>query len=185
MKIARRAVLRQADMNGDGWRRTRASPESSQRCASYNPDLSTFMITGKARSAFHAGDSYIESRAALFRNAIEAQRFFEARFDPRALACIRYAIKRALAEAGLRPRVRSADYNPAPNVGEQTMVYVIEYVVTFRRERYLYPVEVIAFRRERSVASVWFAMIPSDEGSRPCECEFYEARTVEARLQGS
>jgi hypothetical protein len=186
MKSARRAVLHQGDMNGDGWVRIRPSPEESpHRCATYNPDLSKFTITGDARSAFRGGDSYIESRAALFPNVREAERFFEARFNPRALPCIRDAIKRALLEAGLRPRVRSADYNPAPNVGEQTMVYVIEYVVTARGKRFLYPVDVIAFRRGRSVGSVWFAMIPSADGSRPCECEFYEARKVEARLQGS
>jgi hypothetical protein len=182
MKVARAAVLHQTDMNGDGWVRIRTSSEAGQRCDSYNPDLSRFTVTGKARSAFKGGASYIESRSQLFPDALEAQRYFEARFGPRSLPCDRDAVKRSLAEAGLHPRVLASRYSPAPNVGDQTATYVIEYAVTARGKRFSYPVEVIAFRTSRAVGSVWFVMVPSADGQRPCECEYYEARTVEARL---
>jgi hypothetical protein len=180
--IARAAVLRQSDMNGDGWKRIHPSPDVPQHCASHDPDLSRFTLTGKARSAFKGSASYIESRATLLPSALEAQRYFEANFGPRALGCLRNSVKRALAKAGLQPRLLGARYEGAPNVGDQTSAYVIEYAITAHRKRFRYPVDIIAFRTSRAVGSLWFALIPSSDGQRPCTCEFYEARKVEARL---
>jgi hypothetical protein len=153
-----------------------------QHCASYDPDLSRFTLTGKARSAFKGSASYIESRATLLLSALEAQRYFEANFGPRALGCLRNSVKRALAKAGLQPRLLGARYEGAPNIGEQTSAYVIEYAITAHRKRFRYPVDIIAFRTSRAVGSLWFALIPAADGQRPCTCEFYEARKVEARL---
>jgi hypothetical protein len=183
--IARKAVLHQADMNGPGWLRIRPSSEQPPRCASYNPDLSRFTVTGKAQSIFKGGISYIDSRAALLANAIEAQRYFEARFNPRSLPCVRDAIKRGLAVGGRQVRALAANYSPAANVGEQTATYVFQYLIAFRGKRFSYPVEVIAFRTSRAVGSLWFAAVPSTDGQRPCACEYYEARKVEGRLSGT
>src|SRR5213596_2583162 len=67
MTLAKRATIHKGDLPA-GWLLRPSAPETGDRCPSFDPDLSAFVITGKATTTFmHSAGAQIVSDVAVFR----------------------------------------------------------------------------------------------------------------------
>jgi hypothetical protein len=185
LAIARRAVLH-ADDVGRIWRRVPAPVRDRNGCPENDPDLSGFMITGAARSAFQTETgARTESEAKLFADAGHAGLYFKATNNRTVLRCIRDGVKGWLRRSGFKPRVAYARLENAPPIGTQTAIYLVGYEITLSDGRKAgYPVELLTFQVGRAIGTVSYNLVFSPDGSRPCRCELQEANLVASRLYG-
>jgi hypothetical protein len=160
MTLAKRAVVHKADL-APGWRRVRSRPDKpgEDQCSAYDPDLSAFVVTGKAETSFaHSAGGRIMSDVAVFPNARHAAGDFKASAKPGFLPCLRSAMMQGFREAHLRARITSSRMSMTPRVGAQS--------VSYRVTAMIYPTngvppfgvyaDFLAFRKGRSQATFLF-----------------------------
>jgi hypothetical protein len=159
---AARAAVKLGPAFYPGWSETEATPDNGSDCTTFNPDLSRFTITGKARSAMESeGGARIEYSVKIYRNTAQARRVFRLSTGPRDLRCIRDGVAGDLREAGFTLPVIEARQLHEPAVGTETIIYALYYELELPgvEERQPYPIEVFAFRTGRVVTAAFFTFI--------------------------
>ena len=125
MTVAKRAAVHRSDL-ASGWRLTRSGvpPTSDQPCTTFDPDLSAFVITGKAETSFaHSAGAQMVSDVAVFRNVRDAAGDFKASAKPGFLRCLRNVLLQSFKQAHLRARITSSRMSTTPRVGAQSVSY--------------------------------------------------------------
>jgi hypothetical protein len=129
MTLAKRATVHKSDL-APGWRLVRSGPpkSSDEPCTSFDPDLSTFVITGKASA------------------------------KPGFLRCLRTAVLQGLRKANFRGRITSSRMSTTPRVGAESVSFRVVAVVypTKTVPRFTMYSDVLAFRQGRSQAVLLF-----------------------------
>jgi len=185
--LARAAVLHPDDVN-IGWRKVPPTPTKSSGCPANRPDLTSYVITGEADTAYAgpSGASSQESRVKIFANELQASGYFEATNNEVVLRCIRDGFASSFRRSGVKVKVVYARLDDQPALGEQTAIYLLGYSLRGKTGGTQgYPVELLSFRRGRAVVSLGYSFVFSEDGSRPCTCELNDARVVASRLAGA
>lgn len=129
----------------------------TQRCSGYDPELSRFTMTGKARAAFAQGPAGISSSVRIFANAGQASEYFRLTATRGPLRCMREGLMDFLRSRQVAPRVKSARIFREPPIGADTAIYSLVFSVRPKGgSRQPYPVQVVVFRIGRAVGSVAF-----------------------------
>src|SRR5919197_78636 len=153
--LARRAVLRRADLPA-GWKPV-SVPARSNRCRSYDPDLSRFTLTGKARSAFvRPTGAGIGSSASVHVSARQAAAAFRAEAKPGLLTCMSAGIVRQFAKAGIHATVVARRMSRSPRLGERSASFRMVFVVTVGGRTVPYDVDLLTFQKQRAIAALSF-----------------------------
>lgn len=178
--LARRAVLRRADLPG-GWAAAPASGgEGSIRCAGYDPDFSRFTVTGKARSGFIRGTSgaSVASSVQVFASAAQAAADFRLGTSPRLMDCVSAQLVRRLKAAGAADvRIASKRMSSTPRVGGQSVTYRLVLRISAGPASFAYHIDLVTFRVERAIGVVSFSSLGGS-----LENEAALARRVAGRL---
>jgi hypothetical protein len=155
--LAKRIVLNAADV-GAGWRKTRV-PESNEplRCPGFNPDLSRFTVTGKAKTAFtQPTGASIASAVEVYESRADAIGDFRTAAKPALARCMKLMLEREFGAAGVPVRVRSARVVSAPRVGDRRIAYrVIAGLNAGGATLNLY-FDVVVLQKGRSIAALFF-----------------------------
>jgi hypothetical protein len=155
MALARRAVLRRDDLP-PGWASIppASARDASIRCAGYDPDLSRFTVTGRARSSFlaRATGASVASSVQVFPSAAQASGDFRLATRPALMACVSAHLVRELRSAGaVTARVVSRRMSAEPRVGAQSATF--RFVLEFRAgpAKLAYHVDLVTFRAGRAI----------------------------------
>lgn len=178
---AARAAVKLGPAFYPGWSETAATPDNGSDCTTFNPDLSRFTITGKARSAMKTeSGARIEYSIKIYANSAQARRVFRVSTGPRDLRCIRDGVAGDLREAGFTVPVIQARQLREPRVGTDTIIYALYYELELPdvEERQPYPIEVFVFRTGRVVGAAFFTFIADKEA------ELRHVYRLEARVHG-
>jgi hypothetical protein len=178
---AAKAAVKLGPLFLPGWREVEPTPDTGSQCTTFNPDLSKYTITGKARSAMKSENgARIEFSVKIYANAGQAGNVFAKSTGRRDLRCIREGVAAGLREAGFGVPVVRSEILHEPPVGAETVIYAIYYELEHPSvdTRQPYPVEVYVFRTGRVVGAAFFSFI-ADKAS-----ELRHARVVEGRLRG-
>ncbi len=178
---AARAAVKVGPYFLPGWHEVEAAPDSGSDCTTFNPDLSRFTVTGKARSAMKTDSAArIDFSVKIYADRAQAAKVFELSTGRRDLRCIRDGVADDLREAGFEVPVVESRLLREPPVGAETVIYAIYYELEYPgvEERQPYPVEVYVFHTGRVVGAAFFSFI-ADKDS-----ELRHARLLEARLRG-
>ena len=123
MTLAKRATIHKGDLPA-GWRLRPSAPETGDRCPGFDPDLSAFVITGKAETSFaHSAGAQMVSDVAVFRNVRDAAGDFKASAKPGFLRCLRNVLLQSFKQAHLWARITSSRMSTTPRVGAQSVSY--------------------------------------------------------------
>src|SRR5919204_819012 len=153
--LARRAVLHRGDLPAD-WKPIFVPPRSS-RCRSYDPDLSRFTLTGKARSAFvRPSGAGIGSAAAVYVTARQAAAAFEAEAKPGLLTCMSAGIVKQLAKSGIHATVVARRMSRSPRLGQRSASFRMVFEVTVGGRTIPYDVDLLTFQERRAIAALSF-----------------------------
>jgi hypothetical protein len=179
-KLARRAVVRRGDL-GDCWERMALSDWNGPvRCASHDPDLSSFVVTGRASSSLVGGNGGVISSVTVFADTGQAREYFRLTATRSVLACLRARVQGFLDARDTSPRLKSATMATEPMIGSQTAVYRLRFaIVTRLRGRLTYPAETIVFQQGRAIGAVSFVAVGAFRR------EVHVAQLVASRLSGS
>jgi hypothetical protein len=179
MTLAKRATIHKGDL-APAWRLTPSAPETGDRCPSFDPDLSAFVVTGKATTTFtHSAGAQIVSHVAVFRTVGQAADDFKASAKPALLGCLRSAVLQGLRAAHMRARITLSRMSTTPRVGAQSVSYRVIAIVspTNGVPRFKMYTDFLAFRQGRSQAALLF-MAPF----APIRGQAVLARTIARRL---
>lgn len=155
--LARKIALKQSEV-GATWRKT-SLPDSDEQlqCPGFNPDLSRFTITGKARSAFtQASGSSIVSAIEVFKSRAHAAGDFSAAATPAVARCLKVALEREFGAGAFPVRVRSARVVAAPRVGDRRIAYRIIAALTAGGTALNIYFDVVVVQKGRSIAALFF-----------------------------
>jgi hypothetical protein len=180
MTLAKRATIHKGDL-APGWRLIPSAPETGDRCPSFDPDLSAFVITGKASTTFaHSTGAQIVSDVAVFRTVRHAADDFKASAKPGLLGCLRSAVLQGLRAAHMRAKITLSRMSATPRVGAQSVSYRVVAMVYPANgvPRFSMYADVLAFRQGRSQAALLF-MAPH----APIRGQAVLARMVARRLR--
>jgi hypothetical protein len=159
--LAKRITVRLADLPAGS--RKQAYPNSSSepmRCAEVNPDLSSFTITGKAKSAFTAGQTtQVLSNVEVYESAGDASADFRLTAKPALAKCLRREMESELATGGLPIRIVSAKVVPAPRVGDRRIAYRVVATATSPGAKANVYADLVAFQRGRSITLLTFMSV--------------------------
>jgi hypothetical protein len=182
--LAKRAVLRQADVGPD-WDRVATQKRSGGQfaCASFNPDFSSFTVTGRASASFRISSppgAQIDSTVAVFRTRSQAAGDFSLGAKPQLAECLAGELRRAFRRYpdGVKGRLVSSTMVRAPKLGERSAAYAIVARLSGNGTSLPVFVDVIAVQRGRSIAAIVFTGLGSRQPSRE-----YFASTVAGRLR--
>jgi hypothetical protein len=180
-KLAKRAVLRSADLGPD-WTSVRLPPEdSSLTCPHFDPDLSRFTINGKASSSFILPvGAQINSNSEVYASRAQAIGDFTASAKPQLAPCLRSLLEDELRRSGIgsQTRVLSSQIVRAPRVGERTAAYKLVMKVHGGAISVTVVTDLLVVQRGRTVVLLSFTGIDDPIPSRA----FY-ARLVAARMR--
>jgi len=177
--LARRAVARPTDL-GAGWTRIPV-PKQSNRCPSYNPDLSRFTLTGKAHSGFtHGGGAAIASSVSVYPNASQAAAAFSAEAKPGLMVCLSKTIVRQFAKSGVSAFVASKQMTSTPRIGARSAAFHIVFRLVVSGRAAAYRVDILTFEVHRAIGALSFQALGG-----PIRNQVGLARRVEARLATS
>jgi hypothetical protein len=155
--LAKRIVLKPGDV-GAGWRKVRV-PDSDEplRCPGFNPDLSRFTVTGKAKTAFtQPTGASIASAVEVYESGADAVGDFKTAAKPALARCMKLMLEREFGAAGVPVRVRSARVVRAPSVGDRRIAYrVIAGLSAGGATLNLY-FDVVVLQKGRSIAALFF-----------------------------
>ena len=180
--LAKRAVLRQGDVGPDWARVTTSRKTDSQfACSSFQPDFSSFTITGQASASFLSSPpgAEIDSTVAVFLTKAQAVSDFRRGAKPQLAGCLADQVRRAFRSypKGVRGTVLSSRMVKAPWLGERSAAYAITARLSGNSNSLPVFVDVIAVQRGRSIAVLVFTGIRSRLPSRQ-----YYAASVTIRL---
>lgn len=166
-RIARAAVVQPRNLL-PVWRRVPVSQKEGTRCSSFRPDVSAFVVSGRARSAFVLVSGYarITSSVKLFRTPVDAGRYFDVTNGPRVLRCLREGLDAGFrASHGHAHVVAARMLSAPPPVGTRTAIYtlVVSAKVAGRNEWAPFPVDVVAFQSGRGIGAVSFENVANDK----------------------
>ena len=174
--LARRAVLHRADLSA-GWTPVSVPPRSN-RCRSYDPDLSRFTLTGKARSAFvRPSGAGIGSSAAVYVSARQAAAAFEAEAKRGLLTCMSAGIVKQLAKAGIHATVVARRMSRSPRLGTRSASFRLVLVIGVGGRTVPYDVDLVTFQQHRVIAALSFQALGG-----PVRGQLALARHVASRL---
>jgi hypothetical protein len=174
--LARRAVLHRTDLPA-GWRPV-SVPARSSRCRSYDPDLSRFTLTGKARSAFvHPSGAGIGSSVAVYVSARQAAAAFEAEARPGLLTCMSAGIVKQFAKSGIKALVVAKRMSRGPRLGTRNASFRMVFMLTLGGQTLPYDVDLITFQAHRAIAALSFQAIGG-----PVRQQLAFARRVASRI---
>lgn len=177
--LARSVAVRASDLPV-GWRRVALPPDDGSRCKSFDPDLSAFTITGKARAgwvdAAGTGRSVV-SLVEVYASRAQAAGDFAAAARPAAVGCLREGLTAGV--AGRVPfRVVTARMVPAPRVGDRSAAYRVVVALTPSTLPVRVYLDVVVVQRGRSIAALMLTGIHESLPGRDAL-----ARTVAARMR--
>lgn len=177
MAIARRAVPRWTQL-GPPWRELPVrSNGGGGRCPGYDPDLSGFTVTGKARSSFKAEAAFIETSVRVFPDRAQAAGYFSEASAAGVVRCMRLGVEERFEAAGVPHGFVSTRSLTGPRWADQASIYVLTFWIEGSDgTRYEYPVDVFTFQAGRGVGAISFSFMA---GKR---CEYALARTVAETL---
>jgi hypothetical protein len=174
--LARRAVLRLADLP-PGWRPI-SVPARSNRCRSYDPDLSRFTLSGKARSAFvQQQGAGIASSVAVYVSARQAAAAFEAEAKRGLLTCMSAGILKQFAKSGIKAVVVAKRMSRGPRLGARNASFRMVFMLTVASRSVPYDVDLVTFQKQRAIAALSFQAIGG-----PVPRQLAYARLVASRL---
>lgn len=153
MALAKRATVKLSDLAA-GWKRLPAPPEDGDsKCPGFDPDLSAFTITGKARSLFsRVGGGAVLSAVEVYETRAQAVGDFRAGAKPAAAGCLRHAFEVDFARgAGGRARATWSRMVTAPSLGERSVQYRLVGTLTLNGRRLPIYMDLLAFQRGRSL----------------------------------
>lgn len=175
--LARKAAVRRSDLPA-GWRTLALPADDGGRCKSFDPDLSAFTITGKARSGWvdPAGRSVV-SLVEVYATRADAAGDFAAAARPAAARCLREAVGAGSAP-GASLRVRSARMVRAPRAGDGSAAYrLVASLSTGGLPLELY-LDVVVVRRGRTIVALMLTSL-----HRPLARRDQLARAIAARMR--
>jgi hypothetical protein len=182
--LAKQALLRQSDVGPD-WTRWATQKRSGGQfaCASFRPDFSSFMVTGKASSSFRITSppgAQMDSTVAVFRTRAQAAGDFRLGAKPQFATCLAQQLRRAFRSYpdGVRGRLLSSKMVKAPKLGERSAAYFITGRLIGNGASMPVFVDIVAVQRGRSIAALVFTGLGSRLPSRQ-----YFAETVTSRLR--
>ena len=181
MAKARHALLRSADLPA-GWRRgpTPSSGSGSERCAGYDPDFSSFTITGKAASTFlnNFAGAQVTSQVQVFPTVAQARGDFVRGAQPGFLRCLARDLRAMLRTQGLSgAAVRMRPMTPVAGVGDRAMRFRVSVRVAAYGRSLDFVTDFVALQAGREIAFVGVAAL----GKPPLD-EVALARRVATRL---
>ena len=183
MTLAKRAAVRKSDLVSS-WRLVHAGPpkRSGDRCTSFDPDLSRFVITGKQETSFAHGTTgaQLVSDIGVFRSVKDAAGDFKASATRGFLTCLKGAMMQGLRAGGMRGKVTTARMAAMPRIGAQSASYRVVATVsaTSSLPKFHMYADVIVFRQGRSQGALLF-MAPL----APVQGQAALARSVANRLK--
>jgi hypothetical protein len=160
------------------------SDDEPLRCTSFNPDLSTFTITGKAATALSRGTgASAASTVEVYESRADAIGDFRAAAKPQVARCLREVLEEQMAGQGgglFTLRVQSSKVVPAPKVGDRRIAYRLVAELGTQGVGVGIPVylDIVGFQRGRSIAALFFTGV-----SRPIAGRAGVARRVAARMR--
>jgi hypothetical protein len=155
--LAKRITLKAGDV-GVGWRRARV-PDSDEplRCPGFNPDLSRFTVTGKAKTAFtQPTGASIASAVEVYESRADAVGDFKTAATPALARCMKVMLEREFGTAGVPVRVRSARVVPAPRVGDRRIAYRVIAALGLGGANLNVYFDVVVMQKGRSIAALFF-----------------------------
>jgi len=181
--LAKRAVLRQADVGPDWDRMPTQKRGGGQFACAGRPDFSSFTVTGKASSSFRItspAGAQMDSTVAVFRTKAQAVGDFRLGARPQLADCLAEELRRAFRSYpdGVRGRLLSSKMVTAPKLGERSAAYAITARLSGNGTSLPVFVDVIAVQRGRSIAALVFTGLGSRLPSRQ-----YFAATITSRLR--
>jgi hypothetical protein len=178
--LAKRTALRASDLPA-GWERGRAQRPSNElpNCPGVDMDFSAFTITGIAASKFaRRNGASIDSYVEVFESRSDAARDFRKATTAPVLRCVGRWLRQELAREVPGARILMSRLLSRPRVGQQAIVYRI--VLEVRTDAGAVPVyvDLLAFQRGRTGATLTFA----NAGS-PLPGQLAIARSVAVRMR--
>ena len=181
MALARRVLLRQADVGPD-WRRTALPQDTSTlHCAGFDPDFSRFTITGESQALYSFGSAdQIVSSSQVYRTRAQAVGDFELGARPELAACLRTTLLRSLRGSGAPLKVQhlSARAVRAPRIGQRAAAYRLTATLAANGLRIRVFLDLLAFQRGRTQAALVFTGVGA-----PVPSQTSYARAVDARMR--
>jgi hypothetical protein len=183
VSLAKRAVLRQDDLGPD-WSRvaTQRDTGSQFACTTFEPDFSSFTVTGQASASFRSSPpgAQIDSTVAVFRTKAQAVGDFRLGAKPQLARCLADELRRAFRRYpdDVEGKLLSSKMIPAPKLGERSAAYAITARLSGNSNSLPVFVDVIAVQQGRSIAAVVFTGVGSRLPSRQ-----YYAASVSNRLR--
>ena len=176
-RLARAIAVRRSDL-APGWTSFRLPADDGERCRSFNPDLSAFTITGKARSGWidPLGQSVV-SLVEVYASRAQAVGDFAAAAKPAAAGCLREALASGVT-AGMSFRVVSARMMRAPNAGDRAAAYRLVASVSGNGVRVKLYLDVVVVQRGRSIVALMLTGV-----QQPVSRRDELARIVAARMR--
>jgi hypothetical protein len=166
MAIARAAVVHPENLTRSRWYQVASPPDGPRKpCAGSNPDLSRFTLTGKATSAFRAGNvARIVSSVRVYANAGQASLIFQATATPKALRCIGTGmlrdIRAAGRKAGVKARIAAVRVYPQVALASQGAAYQVVFALTSSRGKTEpLPIDVFVFQAGRAIGALSFTAV--------------------------
>jgi hypothetical protein len=174
--LARRAVIRRSDLSR-GWRPV-SVPARSNRCRSYNPDLSRFTLNGKAHSAFVLpSGAAVGSSVGVYVTERQAAAAFAAQARPGLLTCMSTGIVKQFARAGIKAVVVAKRMTRGPRLGARNASFRIVLTLSVGGGSAPYDVDLITFQKRSVIAALSFQALGG-----PVPKQLAIARRVAARL---
>jgi hypothetical protein len=177
--LAKRIALKPADV-GTGWRKT-VVPDSDEplRCPGFNPNLSRFTVTGKAKTAFtQPTGASIASAVEVYESRADAVGDFKAAATPAVARCMKLMLEREFGAAAVPVRVRSARVVPAPRLGDRRIAYRVVARLTAGSMTLNVYFDVLVVQRGRSIAALFFTGV-----QRPLARQSRLAAAVASRMR--
>jgi hypothetical protein len=181
MALARRALLRQADVGPDWSRIAVPTRGSSLDCPGYAADFSRFTITGESAVLYtYRFLDQIASSAEVYRSRAQAIDDFEPGVRPGLAGCLRTVLVRTLeaSATGLKIRTASARVEHAPKVGERAAAYHLAAMISTNGVTVHIYLDLLVFQRGRTQAVLVFTGVDS-----PVPSQLSYARAVAARMR--
>jgi hypothetical protein len=151
MKVARGAVLRTRDFK-TRWKAQTPDQDGPGGCASFRPDFSQFVITGKAKSDLHATGWRLVSQLAIF--ASQAQAAADFRLSVKALMRCEMT-KKTEKDGDVTMDVIAATHTAAPGIGQQSARFQLAGRVSRPgRKPVTFYTDVIVFQQGRAIGGV-------------------------------
>lgn len=180
-RLAKRALLTQADLGPDWTRLPTMPPDDSLTCPRFDPDLSAYTVNGRGSASFaQVGFAQIVSTAEVYASRSQAVADFSKGAKPELAPCLGYALEQGFhkANTGIRASVLSSKMRKAPRLGERSASYRVVTRVRQTGVTLTLVTDFLVFQRGRTIVALGFTGVGSPIPSQP-----YYASIVAARMR--